>query len=80
MFVFALETTESQLGAVLSQQALRAWRRVTTRAPLGAAQARRRVRQGLDLQVHRALGRKGQHLTHEVGISTLQARSSLAAR
>ena len=39
VFVFALETTKSQLGAVLSQQALRAWRRVTTRAPLGAAQA-----------------------------------------
>jgi hypothetical protein len=39
--------------------------------PLGAAQARWRARQGLDFQVHQARGRKGQHLTHEVGISTL---------
>ena len=39
--------------------------------PLGAARARRRARQGLDFQVHQARGRKGQHLTHEVGISTL---------
>ena len=39
--------------------------------PLGAAHARWRARQGLDFQVHHALGRKGQHLPHEVGISPL---------
>src|SRR5919112_5791697 len=39
--------------------------------PLGASSPGRHAGPALDLQVHQALGRKGQHLTHKVGISTL---------
>ena len=49
--------------------------------PLGAAHARRRAGFGFDLQVHQALGRKGQHRAHEVGIGALliSARSAILA-
>ena len=39
--------------------------------PLGAARAGWHAGPGFDLQLHQALGRKGQHLPHEVGISPL---------
>ena len=44
---------------------------VPLRRPQRRARTLRRSRRGLDLQLHQPLGRKGQHLAHEIGVRPL---------
>ena len=48
---------------------------VTPVEAIGTAQARWHAGQGFDLELHHPFGRKGQHLTHKVGISPFSISS-----